>query len=106
MPVPPPVTMATLPASSVGSGVMARPYGSARLPCRASLGRMADVEIEDRGAVRIITINRPEVRNALNGAVLEGVGTTLMAVDADPGVRAVIVTAAGDRAFCAGADLK
>jgi enoyl-CoA hydratase/carnithine racemase len=67
---------------------------------------VSDVEIEDRGAVRIITINRPEVRNALNGAVLEAVGTTLMGVDADPGVRAVIITAAGDRAFCAGADLK
>jgi crotonobetainyl-CoA hydratase len=56
--------------------------------------------------VLVITINRPEARNAVNLAVHMGVGQALEAAEADPEIRAVIVTGAGDRAFCAGADLK
>ncbi len=54
----------------------------------------------------IVTINRPEVRNAVNCAVHVGVGSALEEADKDPSVRAVIITGAGDQAFCAGADLK
>lgn len=67
---------------------------------------MNDVEIEERGAVRILRINRPEARNALNPAVIAGVGRGLDAADADPDVRAVVITGTGDRAFCAGMDLR
>jgi crotonobetainyl-CoA hydratase len=66
----------------------------------------AAVLVEQRGPVMIITINRPEVRNAVNLAVHIGVGEALEAAEEDAGVRAVVITGAGDQAFCAGADLK
>jgi crotonobetainyl-CoA hydratase len=61
---------------------------------------------ERRGNVMIITINRPEARNAVNGAVSIGVGDALEQANQDPEVRAVVITGAGDKSFCAGADLK
>ncbi|OBI11033.1 enoyl-CoA hydratase [Mycobacterium sp. E2497] len=54
----------------------------------------------------VITINRPEARNAVNGAVSIGVGDALDEAQHDPEVRAVVITGAGDKSFCAGADLK
>lgn len=60
---------------------------------------------ERRGHVLIVTINRPEARNAVNAAVHIGVGTALEEAEADPEIRAVVITGAGDKAFCAGADL-
>jgi crotonobetainyl-CoA hydratase len=59
-----------------------------------------------RGNVMVITINRPEARNAVNGAVSIGVGDALEEAQHDPEVRAVVITGAGDKSFCAGADLK
>ncbi len=67
---------------------------------------MADIEQEQRGAVRILRINRPEARNSLNPAVITGIGVGLQEADDDPGVGAVIITGTGDRAFCAGMDLR
>ena len=64
------------------------------------------VLVERRGNVMVITINRPEARNAVNGAVSIGVGDALEEAQHDPDVRAVVITGAGDRSFCAGADLK
>ena len=61
---------------------------------------------ELRGNVLVITINRPEARNAVNGAVSIGVGDALEQAQHDPDVRAVVITGAGDKSFCAGADLK
>ena len=58
------------------------------------------------GNVRILRINRPEARNALNSAVISGLGRGLDDADHDPEVRAVVVTGTGDRAFCAGMDLR
>lgn len=60
---------------------------------------------ERRGHVLIVTINRPEARNAVNAAVHVGIGTALEEADADPEIRIVIITGAGDKSFCAGADL-
>jgi enoyl-CoA hydratase len=73
--------------------------------------RVTDAQNEElvvttNGAVRILRINRPEARNALNGAVIAGLGRGLDEADQDPDVRAVIVTGTGDRAFCAGMDLR
>ncbi|WP_179963562.1 enoyl-CoA hydratase-related protein [Mycobacterium marseillense] len=62
--------------------------------------------VERRGNVTLITINRPEARNAVNGAVSTAVGDALAAAQDDPEVWAVVITGAGDRSFCAGADLK
>ncbi|MGY1771532.1 enoyl-CoA hydratase-related protein [Blastococcus sp. SYSU D00813] len=64
------------------------------------------VLVERRGHVLVVTINRPEVRNAVDGEVHMTVGRLLDEVEGDPDVRVVVVTGAGDRAFCAGADLK
>ncbi|WP_343602184.1 crotonase/enoyl-CoA hydratase family protein [Mycobacterium sp.] len=61
---------------------------------------------ERRGNVLVITINRPEARNAVNGAVSTAVGDALEQAQQDPDVRAVVITGAGDKSFCAGADLK
>lgn len=68
-------------------------------------GRPA-VLVEHRGNVMVITMNRPEARNAINGAVSIGVGDALERAQHDPDVRAVVITGAGDKSFCAGADLK
>lgn len=62
--------------------------------------------VERRGNVLVITINRPEARNAVNGAVSSAVGTALEEAERDPEIRAVVLTGAGDKSFSAGADLK
>ena len=68
---------------------------------------MTDTTIltERQGHVLIVTINRPEARNAVNAAVHIGVGTALEEAENDPEIRAVVITGAGDKSFCAGADL-
>jgi len=68
---------------------------------------MADlVVVEQRGAVRILRLNRPEARNSLSPELLEELGAALDAAVADDDVRAVVLTGTGDRAFCAGMDLR
>lgn len=56
--------------------------------------------------IAVVTLNRPHRRNAINGALAQALDRTVKALEADPAVRAVILTAAGRQAFCAGADLK
>jgi crotonobetainyl-CoA hydratase len=62
--------------------------------------------VERRGDVMVVTINRPDARNAINAAVSIGVGDALDDAQNDSDVRAVVITGAGDKSFCAGADLK
>ncbi len=64
------------------------------------------VRREQRGAVLIVTLDRPEARNAVNGDVAEGLEAALDAAAADAGIQAVVLTGAGDKAFCAGMDLR
>jgi len=64
------------------------------------------VLVRKSGRVLIITINRPEARNAVNESVSAAVGDALEAAQQDSSVWAVVVTGAGDKSFCAGADLK
>jgi enoyl-CoA hydratase/carnithine racemase len=64
------------------------------------------VLVERRDAVQWITINRPERRNAINEAVIAAIGRAIAGAAADPAARAIVLTGAGDQAFCAGADLK
>jgi enoyl-CoA hydratase/carnithine racemase len=54
----------------------------------------------------VITINRPESRNAINKAVREGLRAAFQRFEADESLRVAILTGAGDKAFCAGMDLK
>ena len=63
-----------------------------------------DVEHSGRG-VLVVTINNPARRNALNLEVLEGLAELWPRVASDKSVRAIVLTGAGDDAFCAGADL-
>ena len=68
---------------------------------------MGDLVIaEQRGAVRILRLNRPEARNALSPELIGELGAALDAAVADDAVRAVVLTGPGDRAFCAGMDLR
>ena len=60
---------------------------------------------EVSGPVARLTIDRPERRNALSWDVVTGLRRALAAARADPAVRVVVLTGAGERAFCAGADL-
>jgi len=62
--------------------------------------------VENRDRVAWVTLNRPTVRNALSRAVNEELARIAMRVDNDPDVHAVVLTGAGDKVFCAGADLK
>ncbi|MCW2599250.1 MAG: Enoyl-CoA hydratase [Frankiales bacterium] len=66
----------------------------------------AKVLVERRGHTMVITLNRPEARNAVDADVGRLVGAALTAADEDPGIRAIVLTGAGDQAFSAGADLK
>ncbi|MBU2488917.1 MAG: enoyl-CoA hydratase [Proteobacteria bacterium] len=61
---------------------------------------------ELRGQVLILTLNRPEVMNSFNFAMLRALKARVDEARFDPGVRVVIITGAGEKAFCAGADLK
>lgn len=56
--------------------------------------------------IAIITINQPETRNALSRAVREGLRDAWARFERDPAMRIAILTGAGDKAFCAGGDLK
>ncbi|MGE3651807.1 MAG: enoyl-CoA hydratase/isomerase family protein [Reyranellaceae bacterium] len=60
---------------------------------------------EMTGQVAVITLNRPEKRNVVNTAMRDGVLAAWRRFDADPAARVAILTAAGDKAFCAGRDL-
>jgi enoyl-CoA hydratase len=60
---------------------------------------------EADGPVARITINRPDRRNAINSEVVAGIAEALSKADADPATRTVVLTGAGDKAFCAGGDL-
>jgi len=67
---------------------------------------MTDVLLTaDEGHVRVLTLNRPEARNALSGALIAALFDALVAADADDDVRAIVLTGT-DPAFCAGVDLK
>lgn len=61
---------------------------------------------EQRGAVTLITLNRPQALNALNAHVLEELISAFAAFEADPGQRCAVLTGAGEKAFAAGADIK
>src|SRR5277367_2652095 len=64
------------------------------------------VRLERRGAVAVLTLDRPDRRNALSRDTLVALGRLGRAIAEDDSVRAIVVTGAGDKAFCAGADLK
>lgn len=60
---------------------------------------------EKRGSRFWITINRPDKRNAINHEVVAGIRAGWSEADADPDIRVIVLTGAGEKAFCAGGDL-
>src|SRR6201993_4017572 len=64
------------------------------------------VILDKRGRAFWITINRPDKRNALNAAVIGGIANGYRQAHEDADVRVIVLTGAGDKAFCAGADLQ
>ena len=67
---------------------------------------MNPVLVDSDGAVRVITLNRPDKMNAINTAMRSALIEALQAANADDSVRAVVIVGAGERAFCAGVDLE
>ena len=67
---------------------------------------MPDVRCEQKGRALWLTIDREERRNALNEAVFDGLRAGIAKAETSAEVRAVVITGAGDKAFCAGGDLK
>jgi enoyl-CoA hydratase/carnithine racemase len=67
---------------------------------------MPEFKVDARGAIEIWTIDGESRRNAISRAMLQELGGMVTRVSATRDVRAVIITGAGDKAFCAGADLK
>ena len=68
-------------------------------------GSGSEVLYEVEGAIARVTINRPERRNSMSYGVMQGLRDAVAAAKADDAVRVVVLTGAGDKAFCAGADL-
>src|SRR5690349_25134583 len=62
--------------------------------------------VEQRGAVTLVTLNRPQALNALNSQVLAELIAAFAAYDADPAQRCLVLTGSGEKAFAAGADIK
>jgi enoyl-CoA hydratase len=62
--------------------------------------------VEQRGAVTLVTLNRPQALNALNSEVLKELIDVFAAYDSDPSQRCLVLTGSGDKAFAAGADIK
>src|SRR3546814_15595653 len=61
--------------------------------------------VEQRDAVTLVTLNRPQALNALNSQVLKDLGAAFAAYDADPSQRCLVLTGS-EKAFAAGADIK
>jgi enoyl-CoA hydratase len=61
--------------------------------------------LERDGAVAIVTINRPKVLNALNSQTIDELRRAILELKADDGVRAIVLTGAGEKSFVAGADI-
>ncbi|MGB5159348.1 enoyl-CoA hydratase/isomerase family protein [Desulfobacterium sp. N47] len=64
------------------------------------------VLLSKREHVAVVTLNRPEAMNSLNGAVFSRLKKIIDELEADDEIRAIIITGAGDKAFCAGIDLR
>jgi enoyl-CoA hydratase/carnithine racemase len=65
-----------------------------------------ELVLDRRGAVLVARLNRPDARNALSPSLIRAIGNAVTGAESDPDVRAVVLTGTGDRAFCAGMDLR
>ena len=67
---------------------------------------MSDFRFEEDDGVAVITIDRADVRNAVNGAVMDGIAEAVTGLKDREDIYAVILTGAGEESFCSGGDLK
>ena len=67
--------------------------------------RLGSVNYETRGKVAILTLDEPNKLNALSAGIRQGILNGLTKADADDAIRVAVITGAGDKAFCAGADI-
>lgn len=67
---------------------------------------MDELLVERRGAVTLLTLNRPDAHNSITAAMAVGLADGIDAFAADESARVLVITGAGDRAFCSGANLK
>ena len=65
----------------------------------------SNILVERRGAVGIVTLNRPQALNALNAALIAELGAAFDELESDPAIGAIVLTG-NDKAFAAGADIK
>ncbi len=70
-----------------------------------SLPETPGLRLDIDGPIATVTLDRPEKLNAITPGMLEGLESMLNVIEADDSVRVVVVTGAGERAFCAGADI-
>ncbi len=66
---------------------------------------LENILVEKDGAIAVVTLNRPNVLNALNAKLLAEFSFALTELERDAGVRAIVITGAGEKAFAAGADI-
>lgn len=76
------------------------------MPSTFSLPSTPELAVEQRGSVLWLTITREERRNAMNLALLSTLAQAIQAAQSDRSIRAMVLTGAGTKAFCAGADLQ
>ena len=69
------------------------------------MSTMKYIQLEPHGDIAVVKINRPEALNAMNVDVISELSRTIDILTADDGIKAVVITGAGDRSFCAGADI-
>ena len=67
---------------------------------------MDELLVDQRGAVTVVTLNRPEAHNSITADMAVGMAETIDAFAADDSARVLVVTGSGDRSFCSGANLK
>jgi enoyl-CoA hydratase/carnithine racemase len=66
----------------------------------------SELVVERRAHVVVLRLNRPEARNALTPTLIRSIGAAIRSAESTPDVRALVLTGTGDRAFCAGMDLR
>src|ERR687886_18343 len=69
------------------------------------MSTMKYIQVEPQGDIAVIKINRPEALNAMNTDVISELSRTIDIVGVDDSIKVVIITGAGERSFCAGADI-
>src|SRR5436309_2914858 len=91
-------------ALATSAGGLCADFHHLRADCRFMGTDSDQVRYERHGSTALVTIDRPERRNAVDGPTAEALQAAFERFEADPEARALVLTGAGGQAFCAGAD--